>query len=284
MIESVVVIGARGRVGSAVSARLRERGVEPARGRAPVSSSSASPTARSPRSPRAIEPGPWVAHVSGGTPLAALEPHERRFSRPPAPDLHARARARAARRRVGRGHGRERTRRATAASGSRETARPAAVRARRRAPRRSTTPAPRSRRTTSSRCTGRPASCSSAAGVAARGARAADAAHDRERLPADRADRARRLGDGRAAPRGDRAPRRRSCSSAYDALADAHGSRGWRTRTPAMIVARTVAGRARRARATARRPDRPRADDGRAPRRPPRAPRARARASATPSS
>ncbi|HEY2373009.1 MAG TPA: DUF2520 domain-containing protein [Gaiellaceae bacterium] len=24
--------------------------------------------------------GPWVAHVSGGTPLAALDPHERRFS------------------------------------------------------------------------------------------------------------------------------------------------------------------------------------------------------------
>ncbi|HEY3962511.1 MAG TPA: DUF2520 domain-containing protein, partial [Gaiellaceae bacterium] len=29
---------------------------------------------------RTIEPGPWVAHVSGGTPLAALEPHARRFS------------------------------------------------------------------------------------------------------------------------------------------------------------------------------------------------------------
>ena len=28
----------------------------------------------------AIEPGPWVAHVSGATPLAALDPHERRFS------------------------------------------------------------------------------------------------------------------------------------------------------------------------------------------------------------
>ena len=27
----------------------------------------------------AIEPGPWVAHVSGATPLAALEPHVRRF-------------------------------------------------------------------------------------------------------------------------------------------------------------------------------------------------------------
>ena len=29
---------------------------------------------------RSIEPGPWVAHVSGATPLAALDPHERRFS------------------------------------------------------------------------------------------------------------------------------------------------------------------------------------------------------------
>jgi predicted short-subunit dehydrogenase-like oxidoreductase (DUF2520 family) len=28
----------------------------------------------------AVEPGPWVAHVSGATPLAALAPHTRRFS------------------------------------------------------------------------------------------------------------------------------------------------------------------------------------------------------------
>ena len=27
----------------------------------------------------ALEPGPWVAHVSGATPLAALDPHARRF-------------------------------------------------------------------------------------------------------------------------------------------------------------------------------------------------------------
>jgi predicted short-subunit dehydrogenase-like oxidoreductase (DUF2520 family) len=27
-----------------------------------------------------VDPGPWVAHVSGATPLAALEPHRRRFS------------------------------------------------------------------------------------------------------------------------------------------------------------------------------------------------------------
>ena len=27
-----------------------------------------------------VRPGPWVAHTSGATPLAALQPHERRFS------------------------------------------------------------------------------------------------------------------------------------------------------------------------------------------------------------
>src|SRR5919204_180593 len=29
---------------------------------------------------RAVPAGPWVAHVSGATPLSALEPHTRRFS------------------------------------------------------------------------------------------------------------------------------------------------------------------------------------------------------------
>jgi len=29
---------------------------------------------------RTFEPGPWLAHVSGATPLSALEPHRRRFS------------------------------------------------------------------------------------------------------------------------------------------------------------------------------------------------------------
>lgn len=79
MIDSVVVIGARGRVGSAMGARLRARGVRvrerdadlvllcvPDRAIAEVAGG--------------IEPGPWVAHTSGGTPLAALEPHARRFT------------------------------------------------------------------------------------------------------------------------------------------------------------------------------------------------------------
>ena len=77
MFESVTVIGA-GRVGSAVSARLRERAVA-VRDNGElrllcVPDSAIAEVART------IEPGPWVAHVSGATTLAALEPHERRFS------------------------------------------------------------------------------------------------------------------------------------------------------------------------------------------------------------
>ena len=77
MIQRAHVIGA-GRVGSAMAARLRERELDlsadepelvllcvPDRAIAEVAS--------------ALEPGPWVAHVSGATPLAALDPHVRRF-------------------------------------------------------------------------------------------------------------------------------------------------------------------------------------------------------------
>jgi predicted short-subunit dehydrogenase-like oxidoreductase (DUF2520 family) len=79
MFDSVTVIGATGRSGSAVSARLRQRGLRllehdgelfvlcvPDRSIAEVA--------------QRIEPGPWVCHVSGSTPLAALDPHARRFS------------------------------------------------------------------------------------------------------------------------------------------------------------------------------------------------------------
>jgi len=78
MIERAHVIGA-GRAGSAIAARLRERGLAlsedgpelvllcvPDRAIADVAA--------------AVPPGPWVAHVSGATPLAALDPHVRRFS------------------------------------------------------------------------------------------------------------------------------------------------------------------------------------------------------------
>ena len=77
MITSVHVVGA-GRVGSAVAARLAERGLSsgddepelvllcvPDRAIAEVAAG--------------LEPGPWVAHVSGATSLAALGPHTRRF-------------------------------------------------------------------------------------------------------------------------------------------------------------------------------------------------------------
>jgi len=78
VIENVQIIGGRGRVGSTVSARLSERGVRldtppelvllcvPDRAIAEVAAE--------------VAPGPWVAHVSGATPLRALEPHVRRFS------------------------------------------------------------------------------------------------------------------------------------------------------------------------------------------------------------
>ena len=79
MIDSVVVIGARGRVGSAFSARLRERGIT-------VREDSADlvllcvPDRAIAEVAAGLEPGPWVAHTSGGTPLEALDPHERCFS------------------------------------------------------------------------------------------------------------------------------------------------------------------------------------------------------------
>jgi predicted short-subunit dehydrogenase-like oxidoreductase (DUF2520 family) len=77
MFDEITVIGA-GRAGTTIAARLRERGIRvgddgdlrllcvPDRAIAEVA--------------RSIEPGPWVAHVSGATPLAALAPHPRRFA------------------------------------------------------------------------------------------------------------------------------------------------------------------------------------------------------------
>jgi len=78
MIERIHVIGS-GRVGSAAAARLRERGVavgadDPQLVLLCVPDTAIADTARG------LTPGPWVAHVSGATPLAALDPHERRFS------------------------------------------------------------------------------------------------------------------------------------------------------------------------------------------------------------
>lgn len=77
MVESVRVIGV-GRVGSAISARLAERDVELREDQAGlvllcVPDASIADVARE------VETGPWIAHTSGATPLAALDPHTRRF-------------------------------------------------------------------------------------------------------------------------------------------------------------------------------------------------------------
>jgi predicted short-subunit dehydrogenase-like oxidoreductase (DUF2520 family) len=77
MFESVTVIGT-GRAGSAIAARLRERGLR--LGEDGELRLLCVPDRAITEVARTIEPGPWVAHVSGGTPLAALDPHLRRFS------------------------------------------------------------------------------------------------------------------------------------------------------------------------------------------------------------
>jgi predicted short-subunit dehydrogenase-like oxidoreductase (DUF2520 family) len=79
MIESVKVIGARGRVGNAVSCRLAERGVR-LDDAAPELVLLCVPDRAIAEVAGAIATGPWVAHVSGATGLAALRPHERRLS------------------------------------------------------------------------------------------------------------------------------------------------------------------------------------------------------------
>jgi predicted short-subunit dehydrogenase-like oxidoreductase (DUF2520 family) len=78
MVDSINVIG-RGRVGSALSARLRERGVELRDGGAELVLLCV-PDRAIAEVAAAIAPGPWVVHVSGSTPLSALDPHVRRFS------------------------------------------------------------------------------------------------------------------------------------------------------------------------------------------------------------
>ena len=78
MFTTVRVIGA-GRVGLALSARLRERGVALSDGDAELVLLCV-PDGAIAEVARELEPGPWVAHVSGATRLGALDPHARRFS------------------------------------------------------------------------------------------------------------------------------------------------------------------------------------------------------------
>jgi predicted short-subunit dehydrogenase-like oxidoreductase (DUF2520 family) len=79
MFDSVTVIGAGGRAGSAIAGRLRERAVKLADEGGELVLLCVPDTAIA-EAAGSIEPGPWIAHVSGTTPLAALDPHERRFS------------------------------------------------------------------------------------------------------------------------------------------------------------------------------------------------------------
>jgi predicted short-subunit dehydrogenase-like oxidoreductase (DUF2520 family) len=77
VLERIDVIG-RGRVGAAVAARLRERGLlsadEPELVLLCVPDGAIAEVAAG------LAEGPWLVHVSGATPLAALEPHVRRVS------------------------------------------------------------------------------------------------------------------------------------------------------------------------------------------------------------
>jgi predicted short-subunit dehydrogenase-like oxidoreductase (DUF2520 family) len=78
VIDTVNVIGS-GRVGSAVAARLRERGLA-VTSDAPALVLLCVPDGAIAEVAASLDPGPWVAHVSGATPLAALASHDRRFS------------------------------------------------------------------------------------------------------------------------------------------------------------------------------------------------------------
>lgn len=79
MIQNIQIVGARGRVGSALSARLEARGLgldSPS----PELVLLCVPDRAIPEVAPEIPLGPWIAHVSGATPLHALDPHVRRFS------------------------------------------------------------------------------------------------------------------------------------------------------------------------------------------------------------
>ncbi|MEO8247046.1 MAG: Rossmann-like and DUF2520 domain-containing protein [Chloroflexota bacterium] len=82
MFERVQVIGS-GRAGSAVAARLAERGLDVLAGRDPDPRAElvilAVPDARIAEVAQRVGIGPWVAHLSGATSVTALSPHERRF-------------------------------------------------------------------------------------------------------------------------------------------------------------------------------------------------------------
>lgn len=77
MFRRIRIVG-KGRVGSAIAGRLASRGLtaetDPDLVLICVPDTAIADVARS------VAAGPWVAHVSGATPLTALDPHARRFS------------------------------------------------------------------------------------------------------------------------------------------------------------------------------------------------------------
>ena len=77
MFTHVKVIG-RGRVGTAIHARLAERGLA-ADGPDADLVLLCVPDVAIADAAAAVPAGPWIAHVSGATPLSALAPHDRRF-------------------------------------------------------------------------------------------------------------------------------------------------------------------------------------------------------------
>jgi predicted short-subunit dehydrogenase-like oxidoreductase (DUF2520 family) len=83
MFHATHVIGS-GRAGRTLAARLRERDLRVTEGRAADPGAElvlvCVPDGAIAEVAGRIGVGPWIAHVSGATSLAALEPHERRFS------------------------------------------------------------------------------------------------------------------------------------------------------------------------------------------------------------
>jgi predicted short-subunit dehydrogenase-like oxidoreductase (DUF2520 family) len=83
VFERIHIVGT-GRAGSAIRARLRERGTDVTDGRVPDPAAElvllCVPDSVIGEVAAAVPVGPWIAHVSGATRLDTLEPHERRFS------------------------------------------------------------------------------------------------------------------------------------------------------------------------------------------------------------
>ena len=266
MVQTIRIIGS-GRVGSAVAARLRERGFELSEDEADLVLLCV-PDRAIPEVAATVPEGPWIGHTSGATPLSALDPHERRFGLHP---LQSFTRAR----------GPEQLDGAYAAvTGESDEARevgswlarqlglePFALDDSERALYHAGAVVAASYLVTLHQAA---ADLVQAAGAPPEALLPSDAARDRERLRADRAGRARRLGDGRGAPGGDQGAAARA-GAALSGAGGRHRGAGRRDEDRPND---------RRANGTGPTRDGPvgsRSDDGRVPRRAPGAVRGRAR-------